>query len=108
MSHPALSIRLSSHRDDAALADLAALDDSTPPAGRALIAERDGVAIGAVALTSGAVLADRSHDVRDTIAALRRRRYRLLRQGGHVARVSALVARGPRRAVSSVPSPAAA
>ena len=108
MPRPTLSIRLSTHRDRGELARLAELDDSVPPSGRALIAERDGVAIAAVALTSGAVVADRSHDVGDAIPALRRRRYRLLRQGGHVARVSALVARHAGRNAAPAAAGAAA
>src|SRR3954465_5497691 len=47
-----LSIRLSTASDTGALSRLAALDDAAPPSGRALIAERDGVAVAAVTLTS--------------------------------------------------------
>jgi hypothetical protein len=50
----------------------------------------DGVAIAAVALTSGRVVAGRSYRVGEAVHLLRLRRYRLLRQGGHVARLSSL------------------
>ena len=76
MSHPALSIRLSRPGDADALARLARIDNAAPPSGRALIAERHGVAVAALALTSGAT------------GRRQRRRYRLVRQGGHVGRLS--------------------
>jgi hypothetical protein len=85
-----LSIRLSTTSDAAALACLAAIDGTERPAGRALIAERDGVPIAAVALTSGRVIADPSHRLGEAVHLLRLRRYRLLRQGGHVARLPTL------------------
>jgi hypothetical protein len=85
-----LSIRLSTPSDAAALARLADRDGGAPPSGRALIAERDGVAIAAVALTSGRVVADASHRIGEAVHVLRLRRYRLLRQGGQVARLSSL------------------
>jgi hypothetical protein len=83
-----LSIRLSTTSDAGALTRLAALDDVAPPTGRALIAERDGVAIAAVALTSGRVIAGPSPRAAAAVHLLRLRRYRLLRQGGRVAPLS--------------------
>jgi|tagenome__1003787_1003787.scaffolds.fasta_scaffold20931096_4 hypothetical protein len=88
-----LSIRLSTHSDSSALAVLAAIDGTARLSGRALIAERDGVAIAAVALTSGRVVADPSHRLGEAVHMLRLRRYRLLRQGGQVARIATLRAR---------------
>jgi hypothetical protein len=83
-----LSIRLSTAADAGALSRLA--HDAAGMSGRALIAEHDGVAIAAVALTSGRVVAGRSHRVADAVHLLRLRRYRLLRQGGRVARLSSV------------------
>jgi len=90
-----LSIRLSTAGDAATLARLADLDGSARPSGRALIAERDGVAIAAAALTSGRVVGDPSHRLVEAVHLLRLRRYRLLRQGGYVARLAALRAPAP-------------
>jgi hypothetical protein len=83
-----MSIRLTKTSDAGALSRLAATDDAARLSGRALIAERDGVAIAAVALTSGRVIATRSPRSAAAVHLLRLRRYRLLRQGGHVARLS--------------------
>jgi hypothetical protein len=85
-----LSIRLSNPSDAGALTRLAALDASAGLSGRALIAERDNVAIAAVALTSGRVVAAPSPRAAAAVHLLRLRRYRLLRQGGRVARLSSL------------------
>jgi len=52
--------------------------------GHVLLAEQAGVPVAALALSSGAVTADPTADV---LAALRLRRYQLLRQGGHVSRL---------------------
>jgi hypothetical protein len=87
-----LSIRLSTARDTGALSQLAALDDAAPPSGRALIAERHGVAVAAVTLTSGRVLAGSAPRTAAAIHLLHLRRYRLLRQGGRIARLSSLSA----------------
>ena len=88
MSHPALSIRLSRPGDAAALARLARVHNAAPPSGRALIAERHGVPVAALALTSGAVVADPSRRGGEAVGILRLRRYRLVRQGGEVGRLS--------------------
>jgi hypothetical protein len=85
-----VSIRLSNPSDARALTRLAALDDAARLSGRALIAERDGVALAAVALTSGRVVAAPSPRAAAAVHLLRLRRYRLLRQGGRVARLSSL------------------
>lgn len=85
-----LSIRLSNPSDARALTRLAALEDAAGLSGRALIAERDGVALAAVALTSGRVVAAPSPRAAAAVHLLRLRRYRLLRQGGGVARLSSL------------------
>jgi len=85
-----MSIRLSTASDAGALTRLAALDDAAGLSGRALIAERDGVAIAAVALTSGRVVTAPSPRAAAAVHLLRLRRYQLLRQGGRVARMSSL------------------
>jgi hypothetical protein len=92
MSRPTLSIRLSRPRDAAALARLARANSVAPPSGRALIAERHGVPVAALALTSGAVIADPARRGGDTIRLLRRGRYQLVRQGGEVGRLSSRTA----------------
>jgi hypothetical protein len=56
----------------------------TRPATHALLAERDGVAIAAIALTSGRIAADTGPGSADAVRRLRYRRYQLLRQGGDV------------------------
>jgi hypothetical protein len=88
MSRPTLSIRLSRPRDAAALARLARANSVAPPSGRALIAERHGVPVAAIGLTSGAVIADPARRGAETVRLLRRDRYRLVRQGGDVGRLS--------------------
>ena len=88
MSRSALSIRLSHPGDAAALERLARVHNTAPPSGRALIAERHGVAVAALALTSGAVVTDPSRRGGDAVGLLRHGRYRLLRQGGEVGRLS--------------------
>lgn len=49
-----------------------------------LLAEREGVPIAAIGLTTGAVVADPFTPTADAVSSLRERRYRLLRQGGDV------------------------
>jgi hypothetical protein len=61
--------------------------------GRALIAERDGVAIAAIGLTSGAVAADPFNRTAEAVSVLRERRYRMLRQGGDTGNVHSLLRR---------------
>ncbi len=78
----------------AALVRLAALGGGVAPSGRALMAERDGVVITAVALGGGAVLAGGSERADAAVRLLRRRRYALLRQGGS-ADAACVAARAP-------------
>ena len=77
-----LTVRAATPRDVDALSLLAALDGRPPLIGRALIAERSGVALAAAALTSGAIVADPSYPSAHAVRRLRRVRYQLLRQGG--------------------------
>jgi len=74
MSDHALTIRAATPRDTDALLRLAWLDNRPRLAGRALLAERGGVAIAALALTSGSVLADPSYPTAAAVRALRLRR----------------------------------
>ena len=73
MSRSALSIRLSRPGDAAALERLARVHNTAPPSGRALIAERHGVPVAALALTSGAVVTDPSRRGGDAVGLLRLR-----------------------------------
>ena len=93
MLTPALTIRLATLSDPVT---------SSRPASRVLIAERDGLAVAALSLTSGAVIGDRSPGAAAAVRLLRRRRWQLLRQGGAVARLASLTAR------PSAPVPAGA
>ena len=82
MLYDALTIRAAKPRDADDLLRLAQLDSRGRLRGHTLIAERDGVAIAALALTSGAVVADQFSATADAVRALRRRRYELVRRGG--------------------------
>jgi hypothetical protein len=59
--------------------------------GDTLIIERDGTLLAAVALSDGGVIFDDGSG--DAVRALRRRRYRILRQGGDVGRRGSLLRR---------------
>jgi hypothetical protein len=59
--------------------------------GDTLLGERDGAVVAAVALFDGAVVSPAAPA--DAVAALRRRRYQILRQGGDVGRRGALLRR---------------
>jgi hypothetical protein len=87
----ALTIRVATPHDENDLLRLAAPEGRSRPTGRTLLAERDGVAIAAVALTSGAVVSDPTGG--DAVRLLRRRRYQLLRQSGDVGPVASLLRR---------------
>lgn len=87
-----MTIRAVTPRDASALRRIVALE-SLPLRGHALMAERGGVALAAIALTSGSVLADSRHATGDAVRLLRLRRYQLLRQGGDVAPAWSLLRR---------------
>jgi hypothetical protein len=90
----ALTIRVAQPSDEHALLRLAELEGRSRPTGRTLLAERDGVAIAAVALSSGAIVTDPSDPAGATgVRLLRRRRYQLLRQSGDVGPVALLLRR---------------
>jgi hypothetical protein len=60
---------------------------------RVLVAERAGVPVAALELSTGAVTTERPDHAVDAVAALRRHRYRLLRQGGDVGQAASLLRR---------------
>jgi hypothetical protein len=93
MLHPAMTIRAATPSDADALSRLAALGNRRSPHGRALVAEREGVVIAAIALTNGSILADPANHPNDTAHMLRQCRYRIMRQGGDVGRVQWLLRR---------------
>ncbi|MFL5862342.1 MAG: hypothetical protein ACJ780_16475 [Solirubrobacteraceae bacterium] len=89
----ALIVRAATPRDADTVGRLAALSGHLPPRGRTLLAERGGMAVAALPLTSGLVLADPRTPVGDATCMLRHRRYRLLRQGGDVGMANTLLCR---------------
>jgi hypothetical protein len=93
MLDDALTIRAAKPRDADDLLRLAQLDSRGSLRGHTLIAERDGVAIAAVALSSGAVVADPFTPTADAVRALRLRRYRLMRHGGNAGPLSSRLRR---------------
>jgi hypothetical protein len=93
MFTPALTIRAANEGDWRALESLGWLSGRSRPASPALLAERDRVPFAAIALTSGAVLADPFGATRDTVRALRLTRYRIMRQGGQTGAARSLLQR---------------
>jgi len=94
MSAPAFTVRVASPADSRALESLAWLTGgSRPPAGTTLLAERNGVPLAAIRLTSGAVLADPCNTTLGLVEALRFTRYRIMRQGGQTGASRSLLSR---------------
>ncbi len=93
LDHHPLTIRAATPHDDGALQRLARSERRPCIGGRALLAERDGVAIVAVALTSGRVATDASSVTAEAVRRLRYRRYQLLRQSGGVGPAWSLLRR---------------
>jgi hypothetical protein len=88
-----ITIRPGEQHDADALRRLAAGDHRSALTGPVLVAVAAGVPLAAIALGSGTVVADRSRPTLDAVRLLRRRRYRLLRQGGDVGSRSLLLRR---------------
>ena len=88
-----LTIRAAMPHDAGALQRLTRSERGSRIGGRALLAERDGVAIAAIALTSGRLATDASSAAADAVRRLRYRRYELLRQGGDVGPAWSLLRR---------------
>jgi hypothetical protein len=80
-----LTIRVAQPRDHSTIRRLAALDSARPLTGRVLLAEWGDRPLAAVALGTGAVVADPFEYTEGVVRLLRLRRYQLLRQGGEVA-----------------------
>jgi hypothetical protein len=97
MSDPAFTVRVATPDDSRSLDWLARLTGrSRPPAGATLLAERDGVPLAAIRLTSGTVLADLCNTPLEIIGALRFTRYRIMRQGGQTGASRSLLSRPTR------------
>jgi hypothetical protein len=84
MSDTAMITRAATRCDAKALAALTTLDNRHRPSEAALLAETNGTVVAAIAITSGAVLAAADRPDTEAIHALRRGRYRLMRQSGDV------------------------
>jgi hypothetical protein len=94
MFYPAVTVRAASPADSRTLDLLAWLTRrSRPRAGRDLLAERDGVPLAAISLTSGTVLADPGNTTPEIVRALRLTRYRTMRQGGRTGAARSLLSR---------------
>jgi hypothetical protein len=88
-----LTVRAAWQHELDVLSGLAGLDGRPRGVGHVLVAERGGLAIAAIALTSGSVLTDRHHDTGEAVRRLRERRYQILRQGGDVGPAWSLLRR---------------
>ena len=85
MSHDPLTIRLTAPTEY--LGHLVTLGARRyVPGSTGLVAEVDGTAVAAIALTSGAVAADPDRAHRRAVKSLRYRRYQILRQSGDTGR----------------------
>jgi hypothetical protein len=93
MTDQSPTIRIASPEDDGALRRLAELDSAAPLSGRVLLAERDGMAVAAIALESGTVIADPFEHTAAAVHHLMGRRYQVMRQGGDVGPVRSLLRR---------------
>jgi hypothetical protein len=67
-----------------------------------LLAERAGVPVAAIALTSGSMHTDALHPTTDAQRLLRLTRYRILRQGGQTGAARALLRRPQTRRPQTV------
>ena len=81
MTDMSFTIRRAGVADSGALARLAALDSSKPPAGHALVAEVGGELWAAVEIDSGASVSDPFRPSADLVDLLRFRAERMRREG---------------------------
>lgn len=88
-----LTIRHAMPEDHELVARLAALDSARPLTGSVLLAEQEHEALAAIALESGAVVADPFRHSAPAAQLLRLRRDQLLRQAGGVAPARSLLRR---------------
>ena len=80
MTNTPLTIRRAAARDLAAVADLAALDSSSPPTGEVLLAEVGSELWAAIEVESGAAIADPFRPSGDVVELLRFRAQRARRE----------------------------
>jgi hypothetical protein len=88
-----ITIRQARPEDDEVLRRLAVLDSAPLLTGRVLLAEQGHEAVAAIALGTGAVVADPFRPSAQAAHLLRLRRYQLLRQSGDVAPARSLLRR---------------
>ena len=86
MTNTALTIRRASAADAAAVARLAALDSAVPPTGELLLGEVGDELWAAVAVDSGATIADPFRPSRDIVELLNLRARRMRREAPEAAR----------------------
>jgi hypothetical protein len=86
MTNTALTIRRASAADAAAVARLAALDSAVPPTGELLLGEVGDELWAAVAVDSGATIADPFRPSRDVVELLNLSARRMRREAPKVAR----------------------
>ena len=72
-THPSLTVRTASDADAYALAQLAAVDSSTPLAGRTLVAELGSEPVAAISIDDGTVVADPFRPTAEIVEMLRLR-----------------------------------
>jgi hypothetical protein len=82
MTNSTLTIRRAAASDLAAVADLAALDSSSPPTGEVLLAEVGNELWAAIEVDSGAAIADPFRPSGDVVELLRFRAERARRASG--------------------------
>jgi hypothetical protein len=91
-----LTLRLADVADGGAVHRLEALDDTTPLAGRILLAVRDGEAVAALSLTDGRVAANPFVPTQDAVALLHLRAEHLAGPARRAGRWGLRLARRPR------------
>ena len=76
-SQRSVMLRFGTPADQPSLERLAELDSANPPAQPVLLAEVDGVLLGALGLSDGSVIADPFYHTTDLVALLRARAHQL-------------------------------
>ena len=106
MSDTATTVRVARRGDSRTLELLARLTGrSRSLAGTTLLAERDRVAVAAIALATGTILADPSNATLEVVGALRLSRCRIMRQGGQTGAARSLLSRRTRGVAVSANQP---
>jgi hypothetical protein len=93
MNEQTPTIRAAGAEDAQALRRLAQLESARPLTGHVLVAELDGEPLAAVSLETGAAIADPFRRSAEAVELLRRRRYRIVRQGSEVDQARSLLRR---------------